>query len=680
MQDLHEFSRLFSAEFSGERAKRMAGQIAAFDRGQVSPGIKAAIELVKSELEKAELAAIKIHRFPVDGKSYWWTWKQPWHWTASKAELRLIEPEEILLADFAAQPCSLGRNSAATPPKGIIAPVIDVGRGLSEEDYSGKEVTGAVVLISGAGWGAATAAEEAAQQGAIGVITDCLVEMPPLRTRENSPEQIGYNRVRVEDNGSAIFSFAVNYHHMTRLRELTKGKRAVKVQATIDSELATGDLLTLSAAIEGEKKRDEEVLLIAHICHPAPGANDNASGTALILEIARTWNRLISDGKWPRPTRTIRFMWVPEWTGTIAYLHAQPEWTEQLQLVISCDMVGENQQLCGGPLIMERTPDAVPSYINDLGEHFLEKVPVDKGSYSSSNSGSLWQYRVGPYGGGTDNAPFVQCNVPAIAFLHWPDKFYHSSADTVDKIDPTELSKVGQLVAHIAQAVTSAEEAEVSLFVYNSFQRGLARLGESARETVWALHQITDSQKIALEMDKGVATLNYRAEIEKKTVASVARLGGDDQRISAMISDCQTKLEEKSALLQTALLAKGRELAGEDTGASAITRSPSEIEAAQLIPIRKWTGPLNGIGFITAKLGWKRVAWLRKLMTKDLSLRTITDHAAMWVDGKRNLLEIARRVTLSTGISVEVETLIRYFRHLAEVEVIELRTNKKERQ
>ncbi len=231
--------------------------------------------------------------------------------------------------------------------------------------------------------------------------------------------------------------------------------------------------------------------------------------------------------------------------------------------------------------------------------------------------------------------------------------------------------------------MASAEGAEASLFAYDSLQRGLARLGQLARATVWALHQITDLQKITLEVDKGVAALNYRAEIEKKTVASVARLGGDNQHISAMISDFQTKLEEQSASLQTELLAKGRELAAEDISTSVTSesqRSASEIEAAQLIPIRKWTGPLNGIGFITDKLGWDQVAWLRKLMTKDLSLRTITDHAAMWVDDERNLLEIARRVTLSTGISVEVETLIRYFHHLSEAGVVELRTNRKEEQ
>jgi hypothetical protein len=46
--------------------------------------------------------------------------------------------------------------------------------------------------------------------------------------------------------------------------------------------------------------------------------------------------------------------------------------------------------------------------------------------------------------------------------------------------------------------------------------------------------------------------------------------------------------------------------------------------------------------------------------------------AAMWVDGKRSLLDIARRVALGTRMEVDLEVLLHYFRDLAEIGIVSL--------
>jgi aminopeptidase YwaD len=358
MQNLDRFAQLFSQEFSGLRAKRTVGQLTQLHRIQASPGLLAAVELTRQAAEAAGLARVQVHRYPLDGKGYWWTWKKPWFWSPQSAELRLMAPEEEVLARFEDEPCHLGTVCAPTPPGGITAEVVDVGQGLTEEDYEGKDVAGKAVLVSGAGWGYRASTKMAALHGAVGVITDSITEVPPARTRENEPEQIAYGRVWVEDDGSSVFCFGINHWQMQRLKKLmAESSEPLKVHAIVETTLSEGEFPVLTGVIEGDSKPDEEVLFIAHICHPSPGANDNASGSALILEMARAWCRLIAEGKLPRPARTIRFLWVPEWYGTIAYLHANPDWPAHLQGVICCDMVGENQQLCGGPLTLERTPD-----------------------------------------------------------------------------------------------------------------------------------------------------------------------------------------------------------------------------------------------------------------------------------------------------------------------------------
>ena len=47
----------------------------------------------------------------------------------------------------------------------------------------------------------------------------------------------------------------------------------------------------------------------------------------------------------PRPKRTVRFLWVPEISGTRAYLRAHPELGQHVVASVSTDMVGANQTI-----------------------------------------------------------------------------------------------------------------------------------------------------------------------------------------------------------------------------------------------------------------------------------------------------------------------------------------------
>jgi hypothetical protein len=684
MQNLDRFAQLFSQEFSGQRAKRTVGQLTQLHRIQSSPGLLAAVDLMRQAAGVAGLADVQVHRYTVDGKGYWWTWKKPWFWSAQSAELRLIAPKEEVLARFEDEPCHLGTLCAPTPPGGITAEVVDVGRGLTEEDYQGKDVAGKAVLVSGAGWGYRAATKRAALHGAVGMITDSIVEVPPARTLENAPEQIAYGRVWVEDDGSSVFCFGISHRQMQQLKRLmAESSEPLKVHATVETTLTEGQFPVLTGVIQGDSKPDEEVLFIAHICHPSPGANDNASGSALILEIARTWCRLITEGKLPQPARTIRFLWVPEWYGTIAYLHANPDWPARLRTVICCDMVGENQQLCGGPLVLERTPDTLPSYLNDLGERFLERLTSSGGSYFSASAADLWKYQVGPYGGGSDNAPFVDSTwgVPAVSFGHWPDRFYHSSHDTLEKVDPAEMEKVAWVAFQLAQVVADAGPSEAALLARETLERGLRRLSQGANEALWALHQLSEdksksyTERMGDRIRQAWDALDYQLEVEKGAVASVQRLADEDPEVAVLVDACQADLEDKVAQLREQLLASGESLAGAKTGEFANLRpelSEQEGEADRLVPARHWTGPLNVLYYPPEVLGWEKTAWLVEHMTKSLGIFTMLGMAALWVDGKRSLLEIARRVALGTGMEVDLEVLLHYFRDLAEIGVMSL--------
>ena len=59
------------------------------------------------------------------------------------------------------------------------------------------------------------------------------------------------------------------------------------------------------------------------------------------LEVARVLHTLIEDGRLPRPKRTIRFLWGPEFSGTGPWVKANKDIMERTLCNINLDMTGE---------------------------------------------------------------------------------------------------------------------------------------------------------------------------------------------------------------------------------------------------------------------------------------------------------------------------------------------------
>ena len=91
------------------------------------------------------------------------------------------------------------------------------------------------------------------------------------------------------------------------------------------------------------------------------------------------------------------------------------------------------------------------------------------------------------------------------------------------------------------------------------------------------------------------------------------------------------------------------------------------------MPERRWTGLLDVVDYTAEMLGLERTAWLSEHTTTSLGTTVALRMASLWVDGERSLLEIGRRVALSTGLPADLAVLERYFRDLAEAGAVVLR-------
>ncbi|MFZ2055081.1 MAG: M28 family peptidase [Candidatus Aminicenantales bacterium] len=92
----------------------------------------------------------------------------------------------------------------------------------------------------------------------------------------------------------------------------------ITVEGNIETQTYPYDLENVICVIPGTEPDSGEAIFSAHLFEGIvkQGANDNMSGSAAVLEVARTLQTLISEGRLPRPRRSIRFLWGPEFSGT----------------------------------------------------------------------------------------------------------------------------------------------------------------------------------------------------------------------------------------------------------------------------------------------------------------------------------------------------------------------------
>jgi len=418
---------------SGIRAKEYVSSITAFHRIQASPGLHDAIAYLTSEIKKMTDVGVKLYEYPADGKTLVGTWEAVPGWEPRYGRLSLIEPEEKTLADFAAEPISLIAHSTSAD---IEAEVCYIGKGLKPEDYKGKNVKGKIVLTEGMARQVHRVA--CIKYGAAGLLTF----VPP----SSQDEIAGLRRYDAiwptgEESGKTRFGFALTQADGLKLKSWIEGGKKVKVRAKVNASLGEGKTEVLSALIPGQDS-SKEFWLAAHICHPKSGANDNASGSGALMEALRVISQLVNEGRIPKPTYSIRFLWIPEMSGTIYFIDREKEVLKRCKGMLNMDMVGADPAKSGSTLYLFRTPFSLPSTLNNVVLHWLKKEADRKDDRTQGGTMTPLPYKYDSYGAGSDHFMLTDSTVgiPAVMLNQSPDRFYHTSTDTIDKIDTRQMA------------------------------------------------------------------------------------------------------------------------------------------------------------------------------------------------------------------------------------------------
>lgn len=166
----------------------------------------------------------------------------------------------------------------------------------------------------------------------------------------------------------------------------------------------------------------------------APGANDNASGTATVVEIAAV---LASQDRMRENCFVLFGAEEIGLLGSKAYVETlSAEQRQDIQLMLNFDMVGfgsEPWYLIGTPSMQDQAEDVAGM----LG------IETQRQSVAST-------------GGGSDHASFMNAGIPAIFFYRANDPLWHQPGDIADRIDPALLEEAARMGIAMLEAIGAA--------------------------------------------------------------------------------------------------------------------------------------------------------------------------------------------------------------------------------
>jgi len=642
-------------EVSGEIAYNYTASISHYDRIQASEGWRDAAEMIKTELVRIGYKDVKIEGWPSNGSRYYYTYRTPIGWRAKNAELWMVLPENKRLCSYEEIPLTLVKHSNSAD---VEAELIDVGTGVGEKAYEGKDVRGKIVLATA--YTGTVMREAVLKRGALGVVT-----WYPPETRPGYPNMIRYTAIwpTWEEKDKIGFGFNVSKLQGWNLkRALDEGKKIV-LKAEVEAEYYDGKVEVLSAAYPGSVEPEKEVMIIGHLCHPKPSANDNASGSGGMLEMARALKEMVDNGKIDPPKRTIRFLWVPEFAGTVPYIKAYLERMKNTLSVINCDMIGEDLHLTGGTFNITCTPDSVPSYLNDVVVNFTKLA--DRLNLRSINGSSHpFAYRVLPFSGGSDHYIFNDgaLKVPSVMFGHG-DTFHHTSLDTPDKVDSSELRRVCFVALGSSYYLANASEEEAKDMARLIARNGISRLAEDYYDSLLILEKAQDPENVHMSYEQVMNVIRHSTQRELDSVLSTL-VFADDASVKGEIRSSLVNIKNiKASFTNDAQASYARlcEEIGVKTKKISLTEDQKKWD--RIVPVRNkdFVCPLE-TDYVAGKLGEEALA--------DIDLGPYGTYEALnFVDGKRSVLDIAKAVSAEYG-PVDPEKVLAFFKVLEKAELL----------
>ncbi len=530
-------------ELSGHRALKTVAFVEQFFRLPGNRGFDASIDTVAALLSAAGYIAEDKAK-PTDRLVYRIE-SRPMStpaWTPDDASLTIVGRRTPLLA-WKTNHNMIAINSYATPRDGVTATVVDVGGG-SDAEFVKTDVRGKIAMGEGNG---RTLYQHAMDRGAIGVLAT--QKLPTYNQQSKNVTAIQFTGIARDSVHMGWCIFISSAAHDSLKTALAAGP--LQVHAVVKTRFETRPERTVIAEIRGSVKPAERFVYSAHV--QEPGANDNASGVGLLVEMARTSAVMLKAGR-ANPARTITFLWGDEIRGTQRFLADDNDRRAGVKWGMSLDMVGENTTRTGGTFLIEKMPDPSAVWVRGEDQHtewggraisvadirpywfndFVRQRCLDRAAATTG-----WVVKSNPFEGGSDHTPFLTAKIPAVLLWHFTDQFYHTDLDRIEMVSATTLTNVGNcalttglLLAAGTSAITSAaldelgRVAEFELRTQGTLSVAALKKGSDvAKERLiletWRDYYVAALAKIA-DIDTSAASIDAAVSASQLRIRNIA--------------------------------------------------------------------------------------------------------------------------------------------------------------
>jgi len=650
-------------EASGETALNNMIEMGAYNHDRLEKEFTSTLfeaQFIYDKLVEYGIAEPKIDRFESTRKS----------WDGIRGTLWEISPNRSKLADYRDLTACLASGSTNAD---VEAELIWIGDG-SDNFIKDLDLLDKIVVTSASTY---RVHNKVVEKGALG-----LISFYSSRTLAD-PLQIPISGIYSEN---PKFAFYLSPRDGYILRDRLLNGEKIKVHAVVESTMQDVDMQVPTAIIKGTDDNADEIIFSAHLFegYTKQGANDNISGSVVILEIANILNKMINDGRIERPKRTIRFIWVPEYSGTGEWVKANQKITEKTLCNINYDMVGLWLEKSNSSFCLMRTTFGNAHYINDVMEHYLRYVGENNREMIASRSHSKFlkrivapsgsddpfRYTIETHYGASDHEVFNDwgVQVPGIMMITWPDLYYHSSNDRPVNCDPTQLKRATIIGAAAAYTIATAENNMAKEIAGEIAGNSSKRMGYQLSR---ALDLIRNAEKDDFEGKSKMALGFLQASVlnEIETIASLFELTDKSKKTEEFLVELQNSVENTEKSLTEVLLnfINKRALELSVTYSSKLTKL--EKEASQIIPAQTSKvkeGSYRGYNSIIRNAPEE--------ILKKYPHKNIADSRELCrlINGSHNLLQIKNMLDTQTSKESELQDMINYLYVLEAVGLISL--------
>lgn len=620
-------------------------EVTTYHRIQGSPGFRAAANRVCEKLNRQGINA-EILSFPANDDTIFDTYPSFQEWNCNGAYCDIVSPFYRRIADFDRDNISILQKSIGCDYRDNPLEIVMLDKGTEPAAYEGIDFEGKIVFVRDDfnkvySW----AIEE---KGAVGIITDYVLHGEFVRDRYDQLDTLRYTSFWWQKGQKKAFGFVLTPREGDKLAEAITAAEAkgesVKVSCYVEAELYDGSIEDVTAFIPGET--DEEILITAHLCHPRASANDNASGVTSAMEAIRAIKDLVDAGKLPPLKRGIRILLIPEFTGTYAYLDRIQEGRRKILAGFNLDMVGGKQSGGYGPINITDLPRSTPSFVADLALFVLNEIKQEAPQFGGGKSVPMFNSSFGSFSGGSDHQVLTDpcVGIPALMLGQWPDKFYHTSSDTVDMVDPHLLSKSCSIAASYAYALATLSIEDIPQIMNTAITRLTSDLNDL----------VTDKYIGKIPAEDFAGRVYRRCEYAIDCAKDYARFFSGEEK---------EKVIELAAKEAERIIAVASAITGVDASQKPAPHlTAAQIEQLSYVPTRTHFTPVQTRQLTYTFTPEQRAAndefsknYMRRLGWGTSSV------LMYYVDGKRTAAEIAETLFLDNG-TVDVEAVDKYLK------------------